>query len=379
MPEIPPPENWLDAVYYGNTLLAWVIALGAAAAVFLAGSFARRLIVGYATRHESGQRRAVARFLHQLARRLSMTVVLALAIMVAIQVLVLPAGVERGLRLVIIVALAWQFLRWGHAVVDFGLEQFTARHASDETTGAAIATSLGVVRALMLVALHALVALVAAQNMGVDVTALVAGMGIGGIAVALAVQNVLGDLFGSLSIVLDKPFVVGDFIVAGDQKGTVEKIGLKTTRVRSLSGEQLVFANTDLLSSRIQNFKRMNERRVSFTVGVPFDTPPHLLEGVAGMLTEAVKSQRGTRFERAYFQLVTDWACQFETIYYVLTTDLPRALDIEHEINLAVARRFHEAGVRFAVPVQRSVTPQEAAPHAVSMAAAPTAGGPSTP
>ena len=154
------------------------------------------------------------------------------------------------------------------------------------------------------VAVWSVAMLLILQNLGVDVTALVAGLGIGGAAIALASQNILGDLFASLSIVLDKPFVLGDFIVVDQYMGTVEHIGLKTTRVRSLSGEQLIFSNGDLLKSRISNFKRMTERRVVFSLGVAYETPPEKLAAVAAMLREIVQAQKRVRFDRAPLQSV---------------------------------------------------------------------------
>ncbi len=167
------------------------------------------------------------------------------------------------------------------------------------------------------VVLWALVLLLALDNLGVDVTALVAGLGIGGIAVALALQNVLGDLFASLSIALDKPFVIGDFIVVDTLSGNIEHVGLKTTRIRSLSGEQIVISNTDLLHTRIRNFKRMQERRILFSIGVEYQTPAEKLEKIPGWLQDIVSSVPLARFDRAHFKSFGDFALLFEIVYYV--------------------------------------------------------------
>ena len=159
--------------------------------------------------------------------------------------------------------------------------------------------------------------LIALENLGVDVTGLVAGLGIGGIAVALAAQNILGDLFSAFSIFVDRPFVIGDFIRVGDQMGTVENIGMKTTRLRSLTGEQLIFGNSDLVSSRIQNFGRLDERRANFTVGVTYDTPKDVVEKIPTMIREAVEAQEQVRFDRSHFKEFGDSALIFETIYFL--------------------------------------------------------------
>jgi small-conductance mechanosensitive channel len=188
----------------------------------------------------------------------------------------------------------------------------------------------------------------------------VASLGIGGIAVALAVQNILGDLFASLSITLDKPFSIGDFIVVGDFQGDVEDIGLKSTRVRSLSGEELVFANTDLLNSRIRNYKKLQERRIVFTVGVVYNTPSGKLEKIPGMLEEIIKPIPDTRFDRAHFKTLGDYSLDFEVVYYVLVPEYATYLDIQQRINLTIYKQFEDEGIEFAYPTQTVVVAEGA-------------------
>jgi len=190
------------------------------------------------------------------------------------------------------------------------------------------------------------------DNLGFNVTTLVASLGIGGVAVALAVQNILGDLFASLSIALDKPFVIGDFIVVDDIAGTVEHVGLKTTRVRSLSGEQVVFSNADLLKSRIHNYKRLYERRVLFGFGVLYRTPPEQLAAIPPMVREIITGQVGTRFDRAHFKGFGASSLDFEVVYFVLDPDYNRYMDIQQAINLELVNRFAAAGVEFAFPTR---------------------------
>jgi small-conductance mechanosensitive channel len=196
----------------------------------------------------------------------------------------------------------------------------------------------------------AVVGLLVLDNLGVDVTALVTGLGIGGVAVALALQNVLSDLFASLSIVLDKPFVVGDFIVVGDSMGSVEHVGLKTTRLRSLSGEQLVVSNSDLLGSRIRNYQRMSERRAVFQLGVTYETPPDKLRAIPAILRAVIEAQSATRFDRSHFKSYGAFSLDFETVYYVLTPDYNRYMDIQEAINLELLRHFTAHGIEFAYP-----------------------------
>jgi small-conductance mechanosensitive channel len=196
------------------------------------------------------------------------------------------------------------------------------------------------------------VLLLALDNLGYDVTALIAGLGVGGIAVALAVQNILGDLFASLSILIDKPFVVGDFLIVDDYMGSVEHVGLKTTRIRSLSGEQLVISNSDLLKSRLRNYGRMYERRVAFNIGVTYDTTREQLRKIPEIMRSAVERQEKTRFDRSHFGKYGEYALIFETVYYVLQADYNLYMDIQQAINLEINEAFEELGIEFAYPTR---------------------------
>jgi len=218
-----------------------------------------------------------------------------------------------------------------------------------------------------------LVLLLVLDNLGVQVTALVAGLGIGGIAIALAAQSVLGDLFASFVIVVDKPFKEGDFIIVGDLMGSVEHVGIKTTRVRSLWGEQLVFSNSDLTSSRIRNFGLMQQRRILFSVGVTYDTAPDAVERIPEMIREAVESQELTRFDRAHFSGYGDSSLDMEVVYYVLSGDYNVYMDIQQGINLALLRRFTDEGIDFAFPTRTlHVYGEELTPSAAVGAARPS-------
>lgn len=260
-------------------------------------------------------------------------------------------------QLVAILALVTQGALWASAALGF----FVGRTAEKrKKTDPASATTLSALGFLGRLAIWAAAVLLVLANLGYNVTTLVAGLGIGGIAVALAAQNILGDLFASASIVLDKPFVLGDFIVVGSDKGCVEYIGLKTTRLRSLSGEQLVFSNADLLKSRIRNYKRMSERRVLFTVGVEYDTPAEKVAAIPAMLRAAVESQSSGRFDRAHFARFGDSALIFEIVYYVLTADYTAYMDIQQAINLELFRRFGKEKIAFAFPSQTVYLHQQA-------------------
>jgi small-conductance mechanosensitive channel len=187
-------------------------------------------------------------------------------------------------------------------------------------------------------------------NMGVNITAFVASLGVGGVAVALAVQNILSDLFASLAIGLDKPFVIGDFIIFGDVLGTVERVGLKTTHIRSLSGEQIVCGNTELLKNTIHNYKRMAERRVVFEFRVTYDTKADVVEKIPGIVKKAIAAESKARFDRAHFKGFGLSSLDFEVVYYVLDSSYNIYMDIQQSVNLYLMRELEAMDVSFAFP-----------------------------
>ncbi|AKD04555.1 mechanosensitive ion channel family protein [Pontibacter korlensis] len=190
------------------------------------------------------------------------------------------------------------------------------------------------------------------DNLGYDVTTVVAGLGIGGIAVALAAQNILGDLFNYFVIFFDRPFEVGDFIIIDDKMGVVDKIGVKTTRIKSLSGEQLVFANSDLTNSRIHNYKQMQQRRVVFKINVIYQTSYEQVKTIPGLLRQIVEEQQLTRFDRAHFASYGDSSLDFEVVYYVLSSDYNVYMDTQQSINLRIFEEFQHRGIEFAYPTR---------------------------
>lgn len=219
-------------------------------------------------------------------------------------------------------------------------------------TGSSVASSLTVLSFVVRVVIWAIILLLTLDNLGVDVTALVAGLGVGGLAVALAVQNILGDLFASLSIIADKPFEVGDFIVIGDYSGTVENIGLKTTRLRSLNGEQIIIANSDLLGSRVRNYKRMDERRVVLRFGVLYQTTVDELKKIPELVKSAVESVELVRFERAHLSGFGESSLDFEVVYWMKTADYNAYMDAQQHVNLTLFEVFARQGIGFAYPTR---------------------------
>jgi small-conductance mechanosensitive channel len=247
------------------------------------------------------------------------------------------------------IAAFWQVGMWAWALIDFWLTRSRERALAKDPGAATSLTALTFVARLVL---WAIVLLMTLDNLGINITAMVAGLGIGGVAVALAVQNILGDLFASLSIVIDKPFVIGDFIIVDEYMGTIEHVGLKTTRIRSLGGEQIVVSNGDLLKTRIRNYKRMRERRVLFGFGVLYQTPVAMVEKIPAIVRTIIEAQKDVRFDRAHFKGFGASSLDFEVVYWVLDPDYNRYMDTQQAINLGLMRAFEREGVGFAYPTR---------------------------
>jgi len=339
----------LATKWLGNTVQTW----GLAVVTWLAVSVVLGIVVRWLARRiaqlAAKTKTRADDFAGDLLAHTKSFFFVAVGVLAGAQVLTLPGGVRTALLRAVVVVLLLQAGLWASALVVAILKEYQARNLQSDP---AAATTIGALVFIGRVTVWALVLVVALDNLGVDITALVTGLGIGGIAVALAVQNVLGDLLASLSIVLDKPFVVGDFLAVDDLLGSVEYVGLKSTRLRSLSGEQLVFSNTDLLKSRIRNYGRMFERRILFAIGVTYGTPRAKLEQIPGILREAVEKQDKTRFDRAHFKQFGAYSQDFEVVYYVTVPDYNAYMDIQQAINLHIHARFEDAGIEFAFPTQ---------------------------
>jgi small-conductance mechanosensitive channel len=341
--------EFLDYTFFGNSLLQWTIALVVLLLSYLllqlAVRIAGRRLAALATGTETQWDDIIANAINR-TRTLFLFVA---GIFISSHFLQLPERTQSFIYSLFIITLLVQAGIWLGVVTLSTLEQYRQQALKKNPAAATTINAMGFLSRILI---WSVVLLVALDNLGIDVTALVAGLGIGGVAVALSVQNILGDLFASLSIILDKPFVIGDFLVIDDCMGSVEYVGLKTTRVRSLSGEQLILSNSDLLKSRIRNYGRMFERRVVFNIGVTYDTTREKLRRIPAIIREAIESQDKTRFDRSHFMKYGDYALQFETVYYVLSPDYNLYMDRQQAIYFAIHEAFEQEHIEFAYPTQ---------------------------
>ena len=341
----------------GNTLQSWAIALAVFALLFTILPLLRAALGKRLKKLQPHQSAAPLETALLLLAGTTRVFFIAVAVWLALRWLRMPDGIDRGINIALQIVIWLQLALWGAALV---------RRLVDARRGVAAAAggaaSLNILRFIGIAAVWSVALLMLLANLGVEIMPLVAGLGIGGIAIALAVQNVLGDLLASLSIALDKPFKIGDFLVLGDEKGTVEHIGIKSTRLRSLSGEQIVLSNGDLLKTRVRNYGLLYERRIAFEIGIVYETPREKVAELPGIIEAVIRAQPKTRFDRAHFARFGDFALVYEAIYFVLDAGYNVYMDIQQAINLQLLAEFEKHGLEFAYPTSKQLNVQLPAP-----------------
>lgn len=340
---------WLERTFLGNTLQDYAVAL----AVFAGGVLVLRLLQSAVLRRlrkiTERTETVVDDFLLRAVEKFLMPLLYFGAFYTAARPLLKHSSLQKGLQVAGVVVLTFFGIRLLLTVVRFLLSEVWLQRESDDQKKRQVRLLMPVLN----VVLWGMGLVFLLDNLGFEISTIIAGLGIGGIAVALAAQTVLRDLFSYFSIVFDKPFEIGDFIILdGDFLGTIEYIGIKSTRLRSLGGEQLILSNSDLIASRIRNYKRMAERRVVFRVGVTYGTSVEKLEEAGRILRKAVEDAGQARLDRVHFARFGDSSLEFEVVYYVLSADYNLYMDIQERINLKLVREFHKAGLEFAFPTQ---------------------------
>ncbi|MCK5285702.1 MAG: mechanosensitive ion channel family protein [Candidatus Pacebacteria bacterium] len=254
-------------------------------------------------------------------------------------------GIITGLLLILIV---FQVVKSILIVVDYVFEKLANKEGNDG--GVKMAYSyLGTFTKILIWVLGLLMVL---SNLGVNVTTLVAGLGIGGVAFAFALKGILGDLFASFVIFFDKPFLLGDNIQVGDIRGEVIKIGIKTTRIKSSQGEEIVMSNEALTSGKVHNYRKLEERKAAFSFGVTYETPLEKLKQISGWVEDIISEMENTRFSRAHFNRFDDSALNFDVVYYMEVDDYQKYMDTQQEINFQILEKFEKEGIEMAYPTQ---------------------------
>ncbi len=341
----------MNTIYFGNPARTWLIAAAVGAVVFLALRIVQSILVSrlgkLASRTETDFDDGVVSLL--TSTRAFFFV--AMALMAAMRGLAISPAIYGPLQSVLELLILVQIGLWATGLIAFLVERsLSKRQVTDDRIGVAAVRAIGIT---VKVVAWTVIVLLAIQNVfHRNILPLMTGLGVGGIALALAVQNILGDLLAAVAIVFDRPFDVGDTIQVDNYSGTVEQIGLKTTRLRSSTGEQLIIGNGELLRSKLRNYKRMHERRALLHLDLNYDTPADAVERVPAMIREIIEAQDSVRFDRSHFSGFMENALRVETVYFVTTPDYTKYMDVQQAVNLAILRRFTEEKIGFAFPTR---------------------------
>jgi len=337
----------LQALLLGISPKEWLIA-GITGAIVWAGLWILRNLIAARFKRYSSATSPLLRLLAYLIGNTKQILFLAIALHVARESLTLPEQIQRTVSNTVTVLILIQVGLWAGRTVRFYLEMKELERGADRV----FSGSLDIIGFVARMLIWSLLILVALDNFGVNITALLAGLGVGGVAVALALQNVLGDLFASLSIALDKPFVIGDNLTIDTFIGKVEHIGIKTTRLRSESGEQIILSNADILKSRVRNFGRLSELRILATIRVGFDTPADKLKALPALLESIVREHSQARFERCHLKTLGESSFQFELSYFVQQPATNPILDLQQAVNFRIIDELRRLELEFAYPAQ---------------------------
>ena len=341
-------KEFLNQTYFGNTIEAYLIAVG----IFIGGIILIKIfksIILY--RLKKWSEKTETTLDDFLIRGIEKSIVPLLyygAFYAGLTSLTLNPSTRKIIEIVSLVLLTFFIVRFISSTIMFTLTYFIKKQDRGEEK----ARQLRGMTVLINIFVWVIGIVFLMDNLGFDISAVIAGLGIGGIAIALAAQAILGDLFSYFVIFFDRPFEVGDFITVQDKVGTVEYTGIKTTRIRALTGEQLVFSNTDLTNSRIHNFKKLQERRILFRLGVVYQTPAAQLEEISKIVRKIIESHNDVRFDRGHFATYGDFSLNFEFVYFVIGSEYVKYMDTQQSINLQIYKEFEKRGIEFAYPTQ---------------------------
>ena len=273
-----------------------------------------------------------------------------LSLYIAFQFIQLTEAVKKTFSFIVLILVSYYVVKGIQELIDYSFGKVVQRRREEEK-----GFDPSVLELLSKIAKWTLwvgAVIIVLQNLGYNISALVAGLGIGGVAIAFALQNILGDIFASFSIYFDKPFQTGDFIIVGDDRGTVKKIGIKSTRIQTLQGEELVISNKELTESRVHNYKKMERRRITFSFGVIYETPTEKIREIPNIIKEIINKIELANLDRAHFKEFGRSSLNFEVVYHLNSSDPTKYMDAQQEINLAIKKRFEREGIKFAYPTQ---------------------------
>ncbi|MBU2102546.1 MAG: mechanosensitive ion channel family protein [Candidatus Omnitrophota bacterium] len=341
-------ERFSKIIILNNSLLSYGVSLLIFLAIVVVVVLFKKIILKKLKRWSEKTTTTLDDFLISLMQRYLHPVSYLAAFYVSAHYLVLPVSVDKAIGIIVTIVLSFSIIRIVIVTVDYIFQSYVS---AKESFGAAARSYKGMLSAIQVI-VWGIGIIFLLDNLGFKISTIIAGLGIGGVAVALAAQAILGDLFSYVAILMDRPFEIGDFIVVGDFMGTIENIGIKTTRIRSLGGEQIVFSNSDLTGSRMRNYKRMDKRRIVFRLGVTYQTTSAQVKEIPLVIRTIIANVKNALVDRVHFFSFGDSSLVFEVVYYVLSQDYNIYMDVQQEINFAIKEALEQRNIEFAYPTQ---------------------------
>lgn len=340
--------DFLEDIFWGNSIKSWLIAFGIIVIAFAIIKIVKGPVLKKLRNWSQKTSNTFDDFIVIAIEKSLIPFLYVASIFGAIQYLTINSQTNHVIRVAILFIITFFILRILTSSIRYSIYKFIRKQENSEIkekqAQGLILILNGIVWCLGMVFLI--------NNLGYNVTTIITGLGIGGIAIALAAQAVLSDIFSYFVIFFDRPFEIGDYITTGTEMGSVEYIGIKTTRIRSISGEQIIFSNKDLTDSRIRNYKRMLRRRVLFKIGVTYQTTPEQLKKIPEIIKQVIKSKENITFDRSNFSGIGDFRLDFETVYYVESPDYYLYMDVQQSIYLEIFEMFSKENIEFAYPTQ---------------------------
>lgn len=345
----------LSLEFFNNTIQEYLIFLGILFGLIIVFVIFKSIIVHRLKKVAGLTKTEYDDALIKIIQKISWLFYFILALFVASKYLVLGDLYSKIIYYIFVIILVWQIIKSIQVGLDFLIEQYIIKknkeNDDDEEDGPDV-HKIAMFTKLIKIIIWIVGGLLIVSNLGFNITSLIAGLGVGGIAIALAAQNILEDIFASFSIYLDQPFKIGDYIVVGDKMGTVKKIGIKTSRITSLQGEEIIISNKELTNAHIQNYKKMEERRINFSLGITYETSNDKLKKIPALVEKAVNSVKDCRFERAVWKSFGDYSLGFDIVFYYPNNDYTEYLLAQEQINLLIKDFFEKEGIDFAYPSQ---------------------------
>lgn len=338
----------LSQVYFGNRLLDYLISLVTLFAGVVAAWVFKKILITRFKKWTAKTETTIDDLVVTEFERKIIPLIYFAALYFSISGLALNQMLTKGVSILSLTLITFLGASFITTIAGLILKVYWSRIRQDSSQDFVLTAVIKTVQFII----WGLAIIVFLDNLGIEITALIAGLGIGGVAVAFAAQAVLADIFSYFTIFFDRPFENGDFIIIDDYMGTVEHIGIRTTRLRSLTGEQLIFSNNDLTSSRVRNYKRMQNRRIVFSIRVPYETGLEHLKEIPQIIKSIIEAIDTATFERAHFFSYGDFSLNFEIVYYVIGSDYTKYMDIQQKINYALKEEFDKLGIVFAYPTQ---------------------------